>query len=191
MRLFSKCDRYCLTFVFIGFFTVHGPAGSAEHLNPFPIDQAPSEYDWTFFMKSDDKFKAKLWQDHQKAGMGFEEWHWGWRIGWVKACTLASDAFCGPLLAKALNDKALVVRSEAVKALAERYRGSGNKSVIKRLAKVYMNKGNTRNNRPLFIQNHILHAIHEIGGAYGFMKATRLSASHPITQTYYKKLARL
>ncbi len=176
-----------------GFILASGLLLGAGRPNPnsleqFRWDQEPKKSDWRYFIKAAEADREKLWSYHVKAGHALGQWSWGWRLGWVRTCSESKADFCGRILRSALFDKALVVRGEAATRFGRRFDGSGNADAVTLLADAYRNEKNTRNGTPLYVQERILFALHEIGGAQAAKAGLRLAATHPTTTVYWKKL---
>jgi len=159
-------------------------------LEQFDIALEPSPADWRFFLKSPEGARAQLWQYHQKRGKGLGHWAWGWRLGWVRVCGTSTAAYCGAVLRDALFDKALVVRAEAATRVGRRFAGKADAGAVKLLAEAYKNPKNLRGGRPLFVQNRILFALKQIGGAAALAEGEALSGQHAAMKTYWAALAR-
>jgi hypothetical protein len=157
-------------------------------LEAFRWDQEPKKADWRYFMKASDGERKKLWEYHEKAGHKLGQWAWGWRLGWVRACGESKEAYCEKLLQAALFDKALVVRAEAATRFGRRYDGTKNAGIVSLLADAFRNKENVRNGAPLFVDERILFALHQVGGEQALKAGTRLAAQYPATAAYWKKL---
>lgn len=159
-----------------------------KNLEQFRWDQEPHGSDWRYFIKASEGDRQKLWDYHTKAGHAFGQWSWGWRLGWVRSCAASKAEFCGKIMRAALTDKALVVRAEAATRLGRRYDGTADGTVVALLADAYRNEKNTRNGAPLFVQERILFALHQIGGQQAEKAGARLAATHKQTAVYWKKL---
>lgn len=157
-------------------------------LEAFRWDQEPKKADWRYFVKAAEADRERLWEHHVKAGRKLGAWSWGWRLGWVRTCSESKAAFCRDVMDQALADKALVVRAEAATRLGRRYEGSGEQAVVSALADAYRNDKNSRNGAPLFVQERILFALHQVGGSQALTAGGRLSAMHPDTKAYWRKL---
>lgn len=153
--------------------------------------KAPTLSDWRFFQEMKDGERESLWMHHARQGLALKDWIWGWRMAWVKACTFAKEDYCGALLETALSDKAMVVRAEAATRLGERLEGKQDARAIQILAEAFKNPRNIRNGKPLFVQQRILFAIKQIGGAHGDQVGTDLVKSDKQSAAYWSALRKL
>lgn len=165
-------------------------ANPKTSLESFDFRKEPAKADWRYFLKAPEISRQKLWGYHVGQGHQLRDWSWGWRLGWVRACSDSQEEYCGQIMAQALGDKAMVVRAEAATRLGRRFDGSQDAKVTGLLVKAYDNKGNVRNGKPLFVQNRILFALHQIGGKDALAVGEKLAASHPQTREYWQRLAR-
>lgn len=157
-------------------------------LNP---RKAPQLSDWRFFQDMKDSERASLWMHHTRQGLALKDWIWGWRMAWVKACTFAKEEYCGTLLETALSDKAMVVRAEAATRLGERFEGRKDNRTIQVLAEAFKNPRNSRNGKPLFVQQRILFAIKQVGGSLGEQVGEELAKNDKQSSEYWHALRKL
>jgi len=163
-------------------------AAGAASFAPFDIHMEPSPADWRYFIRASDKDRENLWTTHVLQGVKLGDWSWGWRLGWVRACSTSPREFCRDILATALFDRALVVRAEAATRLGRRLEGSGDQPTMDLMARSYRESPNLRHGRPLYVQHRILFAIHRIGGPYAADLGLKLSTSHLETKSFWQKL---
>lgn len=172
--------------------STHLVAKSGERfrdLRLFKVESHPSSAEWRFFMSASNKWRMRLWKAQVALGKSFHDWSWEWRIGWLKTCVSSQSLnWCEKRLSEGLSDKALVVRAEAVSAIAKRWWGSGNIKMREKLVSAYRNKANMRGGKPLYIQKRILFAILRLGGDGYRETAERLAATNEETKEYWKKL---
>lgn len=153
--------------------------------------KAPQLNDWRFFQDMKDGERETLWKHHVRQGLALKDWIWGWRMAWVKACTFAKEEYCQTLLETALADDAMVVRAEAATRLGERFEGKQDVRVIATLAEAFKNPRNSRNGKPLYVQQRILFAIKQIGGSHGDHVGTELTKNDKQATTYWRALRKL
>lgn len=174
------------------YFAVSGKTGFAQktqiNAEYFDIRTEPSQSDWRFFMRWTEQERLKLWQKHLGQGKYLKDWHWGWRLGWVRSCANSKSAVCTELLINALLDRALVVRAEAASRLGNLYASTGNSKIIAMLEQAFKNKANVRGGHPLFIQQRILYALHLVVNPDQSYRAERLAALYPETKAYWQRL---
>ncbi len=137
-------------------------AKSAIH--EIDLQSNPNPSTWQQFLQATPMLRRQLWQYHTRLGHKLSDWSWQWRLAWVRSCKADHLNFCKPLLESALRDQALVVRAEAASQIGQRYRGTNDASIAKLLQKAAENPRNDRRGRPLYVQNRILYALHEVGG---------------------------
>lgn len=157
----------------------------------FRINEEPGVKDWRYFMQLPEPEKDSLWVHFTKEKKQLKDWSWSWRMAWVKSCRTGSNTRCHPILNQALVDEALVVRTEAVKVVGERFQQSKSKVVAKALYTVFKNKGNYHHGVPLQIQQNILFSLHQVGGPEALTTARKLAATDPTLKTYWAKLQRV
>lgn len=165
------------------------PQGTPETI--FDIGVEPKPADWRHFHSMAQVQRRNLWRQHAQQGRTLKDWSWGWRLGWVRACTLNGERYCHKILEEALFDKAMVVRAQAAGALGEKYERTGNAAAIALLDRAYQNPRNERNQKSLFVQYRILHAIHQIGGQSARDVGQRLAKSRPDATTYWNNIAKI
>jgi hypothetical protein len=159
-----------------------------KSLDSFRIEAEPSKSDWRYFIRAPERVREDLWLRHARAGKRLAHWSWGWRLGWVRVCGGSERPLCAEILKEALFDKALVVRAEAATRVGTRFAGSADTRVVALLEQAFRNKHNLRGGRPLFVQQRILYALHQVGDEGQRERATTLAASHKDTQTYWRRL---
>jgi len=162
----------------------HRPAEDGE----FPIKLAPSKADWHTFIQATEAERRKLWGYQTSRGRHLGDWSWGWRLGWVRVCGRSEAPYCGGVLQEALLDKAVVVRAEAASALGRLYEHTANPAVVRVLAGAYPNSRNWRHGKPLFVQQRILYALHQIGGAAALEAGAALAGQEKAAVTYWHQL---
>lgn len=157
----------------------------------FDIRSSAQDSDWNYFFSAKPKWRLSLWEYHQKLDNNLADWHWTWRIGWIKACTKKEDLqlkHCKEVIKQGIKDKALVVRAEIVAHLSTIYGGTQNSEIVELLKSLYQDNRNNRNGEPLYIQKQIIYALKDIGGTKAAKTAAVLAKSHPITESYHKIL---
>jgi hypothetical protein len=159
-----------------------------KSLEGFDIKREPSRADWRYFIRAPDASREQLWAYHTANGRHLKDWAWGWRLGWVRVCAESSRPICGEVLDQALFDRALVVRAEAATRLGRRYSGSGDQAVVARLVSAYRDARNLRHGKPMFVQDRIMFALHEVGGDAAQAAAASLTASDPVARRYWSRL---
>lgn len=154
----------------------------------FDIKAEPATLDWRFFMRASDQDRHRLWTKHLSQRKHLKDWHWGWRLGWIRSCATNKQEPCKQILDEALTDRALVVRAEAATRLGSLYAGSADHAVIAKLENAFTNKGNFRGGQPLFVQQRILYALYVIGDQSQKLRAERLAGRFPATKDYWQRL---
>lgn len=151
-------------------------------------NKAPSTKEWRYFHALPRSKKQKLWDLCCRSAHSLSHLRWQWRLAWVISCERDHLDHCANTLKQALFDKALVVRARGAQALGIRYRGSNNQEIIQLLEKAYTNKGNYRNEKPMFIQYKILLALKQIGGEACQKAGKRLAMKYHATADYWQSL---
>ncbi len=167
---------------------------SPKHLKSieeFEVSQEPQKRDWQSFHKAEPAFRAALWKYHQNRQIQFRNWAWGWRMGWVRACSRDPQGYCADILENALSDKALVVRAEAATQLGRIFDNTKNENFSNLLVQALNNKKNFRNKKPLFVQQRILFAIKQIGNENAIKQSEIVSKSHPDLAAYWTKISKI
>lgn len=155
----------------------------------FRIQDAADKQAWKEFMHSSPQWKQSFYNSYELKGLSFADWHWTWRLAWVKAChDPKQKVWCQKIITEGLFDKALMVRSKSAQAVADMYAGSQDKVIISLLVKAFKNPSNMRHSKPLFVQQHLLYALKKIDGEYAQTQGEKLAKSHPSTQEYWQKL---
>ena len=162
-----------------------------KSIEEFEVSKEPEKRDWQSFHKAEPGFRAELWKYHQKRQIDFSAWSWGWRMGWVRACSNDPKGYCADILEKALSDKALVVRAEAATQLGRIFDNSKNEKFSNLLLKALNNPKNFRNKKPLFVQQRILFAIKQIGHADTIEQSNTASKAHPDLAVYWSKISKI
>jgi hypothetical protein len=160
-------------------------------ISDFDIKSSAGEKDWTYFFAAKASWRLSLWKYQENLGNSLDNWHWTWRIGWVKVCDKKTDIkleHCKKAMTQARTDNALVVRAELVNLLGTKFIGTENTEVIRTLKKMYSDKRNSRAGKPLYIQKQIIYAIKSVGGDFANETASILAKSHPEIASYYMKL---
>ncbi|MDA9951570.1 hypothetical protein N9D31_03240 [Oligoflexaceae bacterium] len=156
----------------------------------FDFSKAPKPEQWRSFMAAPFSELEKLHLLYKEKGLdkSFRSISWEWRMAWVRRCQKRNEALCLKRLSQSLEDPALVVRSAAARAFAERYRGTKDPKALAILEHVFKNPANYRKGRSLFVQESILSAIHAIGGLSARSLGHRLSKADPSLQSFWKTL---
>ncbi len=162
-----------------------------KSIEEFEASKEPEKRDWQSFHKAEPSFRAALWKYHQKRQIDFSAWSWGWRMGWVRACSNDPKGYCADILEKALFDKALVVRAEAATQIGRIFEDSKNEKFSNLLVKALNNPKNFRNKKPLFVQQRILFAIKQINNADALQASSTASKSHPDLAVYWSKISKI
>lgn len=160
---FHFCGKACLILFQIIVITTLVPELSwAKSTQVFDITKEPNEKSWQEFFETSEQIRQKLWNSKKKQGFQLKDWSWQWRLAWVRACSISQQLYCGQILADALKDSALVVRSESASLIGRRFAGSANPLALQLLKDAYHDQRNYREGRPMFVQYRILAAIHAI-----------------------------
>ena len=154
----------------------------------FDIGGVPSQADWKFFIHAPERARIQLWEKNARIGKQLAAWNWGWRLGWVRTCSISGHRICQEILRQALFDKALVVRSEAAVRLGSLFAGTAHPNVVALLEQAYVNKANVRAGRPLFVLQRILYALYQVGDETQRERAEALAAQHSETKVYWRRL---
>ncbi len=156
----------------------------------FTPSSPPSASEWQRFNTMTQHERANLWRHYSARRVGFSQWSWQWRIGWVRSCSnrAASDLPCPSILNAALNDDAAVVRAEAAQALGERYRGKYDATIARQLEAAFKDPRNQRQGKPLFVCERILMALRQMGDKRALSKADKLAGTHDHTKEYWRKI---
>lgn len=171
--------------LFLFFWTI--PVWSKPKWDEFQPQNEPSQADWQFFMQNSPAWREKLWAFYYPK-IQFEDWSWGWRLGWVNSCENSSSSFCTEMLSRALLDRAILIRAKAVEVLGHNLRGTHNQNAINRLAQLYATEAQHQKGKVLLIQKRILSAIHGIGGKQATNTAAKLVAGNAQAKEYLEKL---
>jgi hypothetical protein len=158
-------------------------------IEEFEVSKEPAKRDWQAFHKAAPAFREALWNYHQKRGIDFSRWSWGWRLGWVRACTNQPGGYCQNIFERALADKALVVRAEAATQIGRIYDGTKNTTFSNLLVTAFRNPRNFRAGKPLFVQQRILFALHQIGNEDAARSAAKLSGRHKDLAVYWSRIS--
>ena len=168
-----------------------GPATASASNLTFNIAAEPAQADWAYFLKAPMATKIQIWRLQAKQGVKLGDWHWGWRLAWVRACHGQRSKFCVRRLADALFDDAMVVRAQAAVKLGEAFADSGQGKVVNLLRKAYDNPRNIRNGKPLYVQQRIVFAISQVGGKAALAVGDRLAKQDPTIRNYWQRISRL
>lgn len=160
-------------------------------IEEFEVGKEPAPRDWKAFHKAPPAFRQALWTYHQKRGIGFKGWSWGWRMGWVRACAQAPTGYCSSVLNEALADKALVVRAEAATQLGRIYDGTKDRDIANKLIVALKNPKNFRAGKPLFVQQRILFALHQIGNKDTASEVKKVASGHPDLAVYWQRVTQV
>jgi hypothetical protein len=165
-------------------------AKQLKSIEELEIAKEPTTRDWRAFHKAEPSFRSALWSYHKKRQVGFPAWSWGWRMGWVRACAANPTGYCEHILETALFDKALVVRSEAATQVGRIFESTKNEKFSALLIKAYNNPKNYRNKKPLFVQQRILFALHQIGNKEAAVTGKKMSAGNPDLAVYWSRITK-
>lgn len=165
------------------------PAHSAESAR-FLITEGALASDWQYFIQLPFQVKKQLWHHHHTLGRSLKDWHWQWRIGWIRACghrQYIQTKLCQTIMAQGEIDKALVVRSNLARVYGRVYAAAAYEPALVRLRRMYDNPQNYRRGQPLFITYDILAALTKIGGSKTQGITYALAGRHPLTLKYYQQ----
>jgi hypothetical protein len=155
-----------------------------------PIEKEANPKEWQVFHGLSTSKRERVWSYHAEKGRHLKDWHWTWRIAWVRHCSQSMKPYCSKILNDGSKDEAAVVRAETANRLADRFEGTGNKypAVITTLKNAYKLPENTRNGLPLFVRYRILAALHRIMGDQGEEIIEKLASEHDLTANYFASL---
>lgn len=155
---------------------------------PFDPKRAANKDAWRHFLTASPQWRYSLWTslEARTSQKQWEQWHWSWRIGWVKACGLDSWDFCRFVFRAGLDDKALVVRTAAVRVLARRYSGTADTALVALLGERFRLEAKT--SYADTIRRDILYALLQVGGAKALELGGQLANMHPKSSSYWQKL---
>jgi len=157
--------------------------------NPeFDVTTEPAQPDWRYFIRAPETEREKLWEYQLHRGKHLRHWSWGWRLGWIRACSRSTRPYCNGVMREALFDRALVVRAEAATRLGRLHEGSQRDDMIDLLVSAYKDTRNRRRGKPMFVQTRILYAIHQIGGPKARSVGDTLASEHELVRRYWQKL---
>lgn len=159
-------------------------------IQEFEVSKEPATRDWRSFHKAAPEFRKELWNYHQKRKVGFKSWSWGWRLGWVRSCANTPEGYCEQILEAALADNAVVVRAETATQLGRIFENSKNQKFSSLLINAFKNPKNYRNKKPLFVQQRILFALHQIGNEDAIAETKKISGSHPELASYWTRISK-
>ena len=129
------------------------------------IKQQPEAREWQYFLRNGLELQQNIWEAHQRRGVGFADWSWGWRILWLKSCGNHWMRHCDGILSAGLDDTALVVRAEAITQLGLRHQDSRNRAVLHKLSQAAREPRNFRHGKPMFIHKNIKLAQRRVSGS--------------------------
>lgn len=155
-----------------------------------PIEKEANPKEWQVFHGLSESKRESVWSYHAKKGRKLKDWHWTWRIAWIRHCSQSMKPYCSKILNDGSKDEAAVVRAETANRLADRFEGTGTQyqAVITTLKNAYKLPENTRNGVPLFVRYRILAALHRIMGEQGEDAIKELASEHDLTANYYASL---
>lgn len=148
----------------------------------------PAHQDWQYFLKLSQKQRLELWGQFARKGMRFEDWSWGWRLGWIRSCRQDHSAFCRQTIISGLRDAAAVVRSETALCVANFWSSDVDPQILKELETAYGHPGNRRKGEPMLVQRSVLYALKEIGSSDALRRGEKLAVSHSDTANYWERL---
>lgn len=161
---------------------------SHKQLHSFVIGHQAQKQDWQYFMQRSFESKIKIWNYHTRLGRSLRDWHWQWRIGWVRSCGTPQhihSSLCVRIIREATDDKAMVVRAAVARLYGTIYSGQQHAQAISTLKNMYDHPRNTRKGRPLFIAQEILTALVKIGGETAHQAAQNLASRDRSTERFY------
>ena len=156
----------------------------------------PSRQAWQTFMLSRTDRLEELWNFHQAGGHRLKDWHWGWRLGWIRVCSKSYARkrpmhICSGIVREGLRDKALLVRAEAASETGRQFQGKPNMQVIEDLKRTAANPANFRNGTPVIVHRRILAALYAIGGESAFATGDTIANTHPDSLKFWQSLKKL
>ena len=161
---------------------------AVTQLPKFVIHESASAADWQYFMQQPFTAKQDLWNYHSTLGRSLKDWHWQWRLGWIRACAHRQHLqtkLCQQIITLGETDKAMVVRGTLARIFGEIYQGRAHQPTIIRLKRMFANPQNYRHGKPLFVNYTILGALAKIGGTTSQQLTYQLASQHPQTLAYY------
>ncbi len=178
----------CLVALLMSNQSLATPSSPAVPNPEFDVTSEPAQPDWRYFIRAPEVEREKLWQYQLHRGKHLRHWSWGWRLGWVRACSRSDRSYCQGVMREALFDRALVVRAEAATRLGRLYDGSQRDDIIDLLVSAYKDTRNRRRGKPMFVQTRILYALHQIGGPKAKALGSQLASEHELVRRYWQKL---
>lgn len=74
----------------------------------------PEQIHWKMFHVKSSGWRSKLWWHATKLGISWSDWHWQWKMAWVKVCSKSTQDPCPKVIMAALQDHALLVAVRVV-----------------------------------------------------------------------------
>ena len=167
-----------------------GKTLSSQSSEIFDISKSATVRDWRYFWKNTPEWRSRLWHYFAQRERKLADWHWTWRVGWLRACRSQVAGWCRQVIEQGLFDRAAVARANA--AISVRALGAASDlgpSLVPLLSRAYRQAGNSRNGKILFPGFRILEALVRVGGGEGLARARHLAADHPRAQQYVRMLA--
>lgn len=152
---------------------------------------APSRAEWQGFQRLSFARRLALWKNARQQGLRLKDWHWQWRMAWIKHCSKKKSKACENMLLEGLQDRAALIRGHTAKIIGRLYAGSHDSSMTTALVEAGNNPKNFRNQKPLGVQRHIIFALNRVGLAEGRGMAKSLAGRHPTTLAYWHRLERV
>jgi hypothetical protein len=156
----------------------------------FTPSSAPTASEWQRFNAMTESERSNVWRHFSSRGVGFPQWSWQWRIGWVRSCgvKVPTDIPCPSILSAALKDDAAVVRAESAQAIGARYRNQYDPKVAVELEAAFKDPRNVRQGKPLFVCDRVLMALRQMGDRRALSKADKLAGTFDHTKDYWRKI---
>lgn len=171
---------FTLVLVFISFFNNPIEAKS------FSVKREANQKDWQLFYSSTPSWRRELWNSAQKESIKWQDWHWTWRIGWVKTCASENSKYCNKILSLGLNDHALVIRLLTIKKIGHKYWGKKNKHLIEQLKNSFLKEKSGTN--AMKMKKRLLWAILKIDGENAIKVGSKLAQKNVTTKNYWQKI---
>ncbi len=89
------------------------------------------------------------------------DWHWQWRLAWIKSCDNNNINHCHAILDAGLKDRAAVVRAAAAAQYGRLFEKSNDLEVVEKLKQAYLFKVGQKK-QPDFVKKRIIFALTRI-----------------------------
>lgn len=172
--------------LFLIFFCFFQKIVFAQSQEPINFKTEITKEEWAFFFQRIPPWHEKLWKEQMTQGHQLKDWHWTYRLAWLRICSISPFSDCPQIFHEGLIDKGVAIRTQAANYLAKIYVGTSKSWVLEALQTSYQKPEHRCLTKPNQACLRLLFAMKEVGLDEKLIK--KLADNNEKTKNYFLKL---